>query len=1849
PPAVARPAAADPTPEPAAGASGPARLYFPFLATAGPEIMPGLADLLPPDVNVVLATADAAGEHAPVSSRGAAVFFQEQPVAVIAPPGAYSQTVTLTLQAQPAADTDAAAAFTLEARTPQGALVAQAERPLRLVVDLRGADLPAGQQWVLAYQDAADPALWHRPEVSVHDAAGLISVETSHFSNWLAGAEPQPWKFTPNLPAAAAFSGAATYRYPIAVPAGRAGLTPNIDVSYSSRALDGLTASADHDQGALGLGWSLGEAEISRRAVYTVVGENGLMPVYPDLFSLALNGQTHALFPANGADTAHDPVVRYYAENGPQLYIERRLDPAAPNQDKLYWLVRTPDGTAYRFGYTAEAEVVQTSLIAAEVGHPGLTDAHPLRWLVDTATDVFGNQLQYDYDTWPKPDGGLTTDGVRPAEIRYNYAALAPDPLTRVGGPYASRLAFLGTDSGRVREIQVFHVDLIRPVRRILFSLDSAAYFGAANCGQASVTNLVTAIQDVGSDGAARLPAVTFEYVGLPHYNNCFPYLYLRQVHNGYGGRVRFTYASDGRQEDLHGEPRVPAFGRAYFVTHVETWDGVTPQPAVTQIEYSRPCYDNGVQLGRLPGAFDCLLHPAGSAPGVAPNLAVGGLVGFETATLTVLNYGGLRSLQRTVTTFSQDPLTLGQAVRVQTLGWDGAAWALRQESETDYTAALIAGGPARAFRVRAARTTTHNGGEPVTVRSENTRFDDFGNVEEQVEYDLAGQPYRRTVSQYAHNTAAGQWITGALVRQRVFAWEGAGWAAEPLSESRSDYNADGDPATAAPDAHGRLTASRQWAGGGDFVDTRYTYDAWGHQATVTTFGGYGSAARYAEADPRITRAEYDAALFALYPVAQTNARGHQVTAVYDTRLGLPVQVTDPNGAATRFAYDPFGRLTTVARPGDTLEIPTTRYVYVDGGAPSRIETYQRTASGCAACERGTLEFYDGLGRTVQTRGAAAGGRQTVVNTTYDALGRAVSTYLPVFEPAGLAFTRPAGWEARPHTLAEYDALGRSVRVIGADGATALAAYRGPRTAVVDAAGRQRLSEADAFGRTVAVFEYQAAGLAAPDFDLPAYAVTRYTYDPRGALTRMEALSATTIITYSVLGQKIGLADPDLGVWTYAYQPSGELVAQTDARGVTTRFTYDALGRLTGRAFSIPAGLDVLNPGPAFHYYDEGGAQAQALGRRTRLVDAAGTTRWQYDARGRVTAEERRLAGGLGVYAFAYAYNAADQLLTLTYPDGEIVTTTLDAAGRPLGLTDGAGTPLVTGADYDAQARLTRLGLGNGLTTTYTYYAATEPLQGGRLRRLSVGDALLDLTYAYDPAGNLARLTDASRLLAGSQVLQFEYDGLERLTRAWTSGSAQGGYAEAYRYDALGRLLEREQAGQTQTYTYADPAHLHAATALGTDDRFTYDANGAMTERVEAGTAYTQTWTADDRLAVMQWVAAGRPYTTTFAYDGDGRRAVRIEADERGAVATVYAAGLYERQLDVTGQDLPRLWYAPAAGGRRSPGLARPAADDYTGPVVRNVQLWVAPVYGWENGHRVPTSSWSCDNKPAYPALGTECGDPPALLTIEECYGEAAPCYAGEMYTQLDGGYTTTVTYGPATVQAALTCTLGHNGWCLDQAVLTLLGTEPLPNETITGIAYSLNGAGIGSHTLNINPRTLTVGDTAATYYFWAESSFGDQSAMQSLPVKVDTTRPALQFSGPLPGAWDLSAAIVITATDLGSGPACLRIAWDAWPLDDGSCAAVSASTVFPGGGVHTLNVRAWDRAGQPTTWSGTYAPDLTPPVLAGPAVTACAADSVWQRTCNAPAFTWPAAADAFSGVAGYEVYWGTSAAGAAG
>lgn len=141
----------------------------------------------------------------------------------------------------------------------------------------------------------------------------------------------------------------------------------------------------------------------------------------------------------------------------------------------------------------------------------------------------------------------------------------------------------------------------------------------------------------------------------------------------------------------------------------------------------------------------------------------------------------------------------------------------------------------------------------------------------------------------------------------------------------------------------------------------------------------------------------------------------------------------------------------------------------------------------------------------------------------------------------------------------EYDATGRPTVITNTDGTTLRYHYKLDNTTITNQNGVNKTLTSDVFGNVVRVYEFNGN---------ETY-VTSYGYDALNSLIEISPgcndpqMPPSVYFTYDSLGRKVAMNDPDMGSWTYEYDLNGNLVNQTDARGVSTILSYDDLGRVT--------------------------------------------------------------------------------------------------------------------------------------------------------------------------------------------------------------------------------------------------------------------------------------------------------------------------------------------------------------------------------------------------------------------------------------------------------------------------------------------------------------------------------------------------------------------------------------------------------------------------------------------------------------------------------------------------------------
>ena len=212
--------------------------------------------------------------------------------------------------------------------------------------------------------------------------------------------------------------------------------------------------------------------------------------------------------------------------------------------------------------------------------------------------------------------------------------------------------------------------------------------------------------------------------------------------------------------------------------------------------------------------------------------------------------------------------------------------------------------------------------------------------------------------------------------------------------------------------------------------------------------------------------------------------------------------------------------------------------------------------------------------------------------------------------------------------------------------------------------------------------------------------------------------------------------------------------------------------------------------------------------------------------------------------------------------------------GNRTSLTDKRGTQAF---GYDNLDRLTSASHPLlGTPQAFAYDPVGNRTTGGAV--VNAGNQLTaDAThsYQYDDNGNLTRKT----LLATGNYTQYTYDAENRLVKVeeFVAGNPTAAFTSTYRYDGLGRRIEKVANGQTKRYIYD-----------GEDILLEYDGTNALQAR------YTHGPGIDEPLAVSKG-------SNTFFYHQDGLGTVTDLTDSAGATAKSYSYDTYENIVDQTG------------------------------------------------------------------------------------------------------------------------------------------------------------------------------------------------------------------------------------------------------------------------------------------------------------------------------------------------------------
>ncbi|MEV8438665.1 SpvB/TcaC N-terminal domain-containing protein [Actinosynnema sp. NPDC051121] len=837
----------------------------------------------------------------------------------------------------------------------------------------------------------------------------------------------------------------------------------------------------------------------------------------------------------------------------------------------------------------------------------------------------------------------------------------------------------------------------------------------------------------------------------------------LRTVNRPMGGRIDLEYARSGNTTD---QP-----DSRWVMSKASLYDGHPGDGVDTRVSTYR--YENGKQ-DRLEREF----------------------LGYGKVTAESRDAGG--AVYRTLTTEYRTDSFYAKGLPSRSTTADGAG-RLFLETLNTYQLRQEPGGSVFPLLARTDKRFYEGQANPGTSTYAEMSYDEYGNLTRS--FDAADAGTADDVEAVFGYTASSQAcrdrnLVGGATSMRE------GGTSPPTTSRRREADVDC--------ANGDVKSVREYLADGSAAVTDMEYSANGNLRKITGPAN-ATGQRYAQ------EYTYDTVVDT-FVESTLDSFGYRSTTNHDIRFGRPTLVVDENNQQLRTSYDSVGRVDDVTGP---YEIGTGRVTidfeyHPEAPVPYAVTRHaDRTATGYRDDTIDTVQFIDGVGRALQTKqdasvAASAGQGAAAVmtvsgQTKVDFLGRVVEQYFPVTEPKGAANTAfNATFDTVAPSKLAYDVLDRTVRSELPDATVSTRAYgfgadRGGVTrfqsTATDANGKVRHNFADTRQLTTSVREFNAGN--------PVW--TSYAYDPMGQLSSVtDDKNNVTRTEYDNLGRRTAVDSPDQGRTESRYDLAGNITAKITSvlRAQNKQIAYDyQFNRLAAVRYPTFTGNNVT------YTYGAPGAPDNAADRITRISDAAGTVTRAYGPLGETVRETRTVTALVTPersYTTEYTFDSFNRVLTLKYPDSEVLTYGYDTGGqvnRATGHKGGSDYTYLARLDYDKFGQRLLQETGTGVRTTYAYNPLDRQLANLR-SRLPDGHQFQDVAYGYDKVGNVTTLTNTVPLphgkpVGGPSTQTYNYDDLYRVTSAsgqyWNKDNKLDRYNATWTYDSIHNLTAKSQ------------------------------------------------------------------------------------------------------------------------------------------------------------------------------------------------------------------------------------------------------------------------------------------------------------------------------------------------------------------------------------------------------------------------------------------------------------------------
>lgn len=529
------------------------------------------------------------------------------------------------------------------------------------------------------------------------------------------------------------------------------------------------------------------------------------------------------------------------------------------------------------------------------------------------------------------------------------------------------------------------------------------------------------------------------------------------------------------------------------------------------------------------------------------------------------------------------------------------------------------------------------------------------------------------------------------------------------------------------------------------------------------------------------------------------NSRG-QVT--------LAEQGTTPGYSNTDWSN--FAALQKVAQSYDSWARPIRSEVQAANGTIYGLSQVSYDAAGRPECQ--VVRMNPAVFGSVTTNACALGtqagyGPDRIVRTTYDALGRPLST------TSGYGVTGEAITESVTYTA------------------------NGLPQSLTDGAGNVSILEYDGWDRASKLRYPNATGggTSTTDFDA-------WTYDDAGNVLTQNRRGVSLSYDWDDLGRLVEVVAPSVATRSYEYDNLGRMTEAASAGSLVQTFVWDALGRQT-RELSSGGGWVTSD-------YD-------AAGRRTRLT---WPDYWYVDYDfdfygGLLKVRQQGATSGAGVLA-TYAYDDLGRRTSATLGNGATASWGWDPISRlsSIGFDPaGTGDDLTITYAHDPAGSIVQRTLSDADYAFAPATGSTTYANDGLNRVTSVAGS----SVTYDGAQN-------ATIVPGGPTLTF--DGLNQMT-----GSTINSVTTPLGYDSLGRLRQTGASTTKVSYVYDGVQLIQENDNTGAISARHVPGAGLDATVASVDGAGVRTWLmADERGSTMALVNPSAAVTQVNAWDEYG-------------------------------------------------------------------------------------------------------------------------------------------------------------------------------------------------------------------------------------------------------------------------------------------------------------------------------------------------------------------------------------------